>query len=490
MITMKRILICCLVTTLSQAAPDTNPATNPPPPIVQPGIPGPWESLTPQPLSPLADVLQRPGPGRLIYGLYAWPGEYLKHRQSIREVGWPSIRIAGPFDDKIMRALADDDANVMVTLESRLLDPARGKDRSGYASDEEFLTDAKQKMLAFLDRYGPGGRFFTENAGVPVRPVREIEIWNEPNFQYLIPPDGRPQDEQESAREKLYVRLLRSVCPVIRKEHPGVTVAGFAGGGMSAGDLRFVQGALAANAGLSSDFDVLSTHPYVRPAPPEANLIEKWGSYSIARSIATIRETLAKDGSPDKRIWMTEIGWPVSQADGGFFPTPPGKSFVTPLLQAAYVCRTYALALRLGVERVHVMFAVDTDNFNGGFFLKDGSWRLSAHAVRTMIHQLPDPKLTGAISDGKNGFFAYTFAPGANPPPPNDTIMAWNVNGPLAVQIPVPTANVRVVDMLGHETGHAAKDGKITLTVGPCPIYVTPVADATRAGGNPDGMGK
>ena len=253
---------------------------------------------------------------------------------------------------------------------------------------------------------------------------------------------------------------------------------------MSAGDLRFLQGAHAANPGLSSDFDVLSTHPYVRPAPPEANLIEKWGSYSITRSIANIRATLAKDGNPDKPVWITEIGWPISQADGGIFPTPTSKSFVTPLLQAAYVCRTYALALRLGVERVHVMFAVDTDNFHGGFFLKDGSWRPSAHAVQTMIRLLPDPRLTSAISDGKNGFFAYTFASGAMPPAPKDVIMAWNVNGPIAVQIPAPAENVRVTDMLGHETELFAKDGKITLTVGPCPVYVAPVADTVQAAGS------
>ena len=87
----------------------------PPPPVVQPGIPGPWESATAQPLPPLAGVLARPGPGRLVYGLYAWAGEYQKYRNDIRAIGWPSLRIAGPFDDATMQALAEDGVRVMVT---------------------------------------------------------------------------------------------------------------------------------------------------------------------------------------------------------------------------------------------------------------------------------------------------------------------------------------------------------------------------------------
>lgn len=447
--------------------------SGPPGVVQQPGIPGPWEAVTPQPMPPLAETLARPGPGRLVYGLYAWGGEYHKHRESIRSVGWPSLRIAGPFDDALMQALIEDEKTVMVTLENRLLSAVQGRDRTAYASDEAFLADCKEKMLGFLDRYGPGGAFFATHPGLPVHPIREVEVWNEPNFFYLIPSDKRPLAEQEADRTKLYVKLLREVCPAIRDKHPDVTVAAFSGGGMSAGDLRFIKGAHADNPGLSAQYDVLSTHPYVRPAPPEANLIEPWGTYSIARSLASLRATLSGDESPQKPVWITEIGWPVSQADGGRFPTPADKTYVSPLLQAAYVCRNYALALRLGVERVHVMFTVDTDNFNAGFFLQDGSWRPAAFAVQTMIRQLPDPRLTGAISDGKNGFFAYTFAPDSRSPDAGRTIMAWNVNGPLAVRLPVSGKSARITDMFGHSANVDATEGKITLTVGPCPVYVT-----------------
>jgi hypothetical protein len=436
----------------------------------QPGIPGRWDLAGPAALPPLEEVLARPGPGRLIYGLYTWGGEYRTHRAAIRAVGWPSIRIAGPFDDDLMQMLVEDEARVMVTLENRLLEPAAGKDRSAYPDDAAFLADARAKMMAFLDRYGPGGTFFAKRAGLPARPITEVEIWNEPNFQYLIPPDGRPLAEVEGERERLYVKLLEEVTPALRARHPGVTVVGMAGGGMSAGDLRFVDHTHAQRSGLPDLYDVLSTHPYVRPAPPEANSIQPWGSYSIARSLDHLRGVLARAGAPRKPVWITEIGWPVSESEGGRYATPPHEAFASPLLQAAYICRTYALALRLGVERVHVMFAVDTDHFNGGFFLPDGTWRPSAHAARVMIRLLPDPQLTGALSDGQDGYFAYTFQSPGQPP----VVMAWNVTGPREAQIPVTGEQVRVTDMLGHAKKRTAVNGMLTLTVGPCPVYVTP----------------
>ena len=474
---MSRPLVAglCLATACSSlgAASDRKPEESAWPAVAQPGIPGPWEMRTAQPLPALADIVAQPGPGRLIYGLYVWAGEYHAHRASIRAVGWPSLRVAGPFDDRLMKALVEDQARVMVTLENRLLDAEQGKDRSAFVTDDEFLAACREQMLQFLNRYGPGGSFFVDHAELPVRPIHEVEIWNEPNFQYLIPPDGRPQEDLEAAREDLYIRLLQTVYPALKQAHPEVAIVGMAGGGMSAGDLRFVEHVHARSPGLAEMYDIFSTHPYVRPAPPEANLVESWGSYSIARSIAHHRAVLASHGPASKPVWITEIGWPIAQSDGGRYATPAHVPLVTPLLQAAYACRTYALALRLGVARVHMMFSTDTDNFNGGFFLRDGTWRPSARAVQTMIRMLPDPRLTGALHDGEAGLHVYTFAPGAANA--SEVLMAWNVAGPRAWSWPTTTRRVRVTDMLGHETEQAAVNGRITLTVGPCPVWIQPI---------------
>ncbi len=54
--------------------------------------------------------------------------------------------------------------------------PVKGPGRSAWAT---FLTAA-------VARYGPSGSFWSEHPGVPLRPIREWQIWNEPNFKYFI----------------------------------------------------------------------------------------------------------------------------------------------------------------------------------------------------------------------------------------------------------------------------------------------------------------
>ena len=180
-------------------------------------------------------------------------------------------------------------------------------------------------------------------------------------------------------------------------------------------------------------------------------------------------------GSGDKPIWYSEMGWPISKADGGYFAMKD-KDFATPLLQAAYVCRTYAYAMRLGVGRVHIMFATDTDNFNAGFFLRDGTWRPAAKAVETMISLMGTPRLESAISDGKDGYYAYCFytaAPRTEIAGDPCVVMAWNVAGPKTVEIALKRAGKPVlIDMLGNPKLLEAKDGKVTVEVGPLPVYI------------------
>lgn len=436
-------------------------------------IPGNWDIEGSQPLPPLASAMNRSAPGWWVYGLYTWAGEYHQYREDIQEIGWRSLRFAGPFDDAAMQAVAEDGATVMVTLSNRLLDPTKGKDRTAYPSDDALLADYTQKVDDFIRRYGPEGSFFVDHPETPKHPVTDIELWNEPNFQYLIPPDKRPRVESETAREQLYARLLTDVYPVIKKQHPAVNLVGFAAGGMSAGDLRFIEHVHEARPGVAHCYDVLSTHPYVRPAAPEANSVQSWGSYSIARNLEIIRETMGKHGRADAPVWYTELGWPISQDDGGRFATPPGKAFVSPLLQAAYVCRAYAFALRLNVERVHIMFVSDTDNFNGGFFLRDGTWRPSATAVQQMMRLMPNPRLVACTSDGEAGYYAYTFLADAEQEdsPSNRVLMAWNVGGPRTVELKTDDSSWRVTDMLGATQTRTASGGRIAVEIGPCPIY-------------------
>jgi hypothetical protein len=165
------------------------------------------------------------------------------------------------------------------------------------------------------------------------------------------------------------------------------------------------------------------------------------------------------------------VGWPITKEEGGTYDTNPDRD-ITQRLQAAYVCRQYAFSMRLGVERVHIMYITDADNFNGAFFNSDRTYRESAYAVKNMISLMPHPKLMGALSDGAQGYYAYQFDPNVQVDFTVPVIMAWNVAGPKNVELSVADGNYRVYDMLGDTSTVIAAGGKLAVEAGPCPIYV------------------
>ena len=426
-------------------------------------IPGNWVWEQP-PLPPLEKVLHEAKPNPLIYGLYEWAGEYLAYRDSIKKVGWRAYRCGGPMTDEAMQAFAEDDIEVMCCTGT-----APQKLDATPQEDEAFIRNYAQSITTLLARYGPNGALFRDNPRIPNRPLRNLEIWNEPNFEYLIRPDNRPQADLEKARYALYARLLPAAYAAAKNCSKEVNVVGFGAGGSDAGDIRFIQSVNAAGPSAVRSYDILSTHPYVEPVAPEATSVRSWGRYSIAASLKEIRADLASHGRAEVPIWYTEVGWPLSKQDGGFFAMSGTQ--VSPDLQAAYVCRLYAFAQRLGVARVHIMSVNDTDNFNSGFFQRDGSWRPSAHAVQTMIQLMPRPRLLAAVSDGEAGYFAYRFAPGKDAAAA-PVVMAWNVSGPKVVELPIKASSATVIDMLGHQQTIAVAGDKIRLEVGPLPVYV------------------
>jgi len=459
---LRTAAVAALVTTLVAGAVLAQGVTQPT------TIPGDWE-LYDEPLPPVEQVAAGPQAGRMIYGLYTWAGEYKQYHDGFRGVGWPAYRVAGPMDDDAMRLIVQDDVEIMQTLGLRV--HGQSKRRPDYESDEAFVADYVSGIEAYLTRYGPRGTFFKENSGLPHRPIRYIEIWNEPNFQYMIPDDSsRPRQELEAEREALYAKVLPAAYKAVKARWPAVNVVGFGAGGASHGDVRFIRHVHDLNLAVKDSYDVLSTHPYIS-TPPESWSIRSWGGYGTAKGLMEIREIMAKHGV-SKPVWYTEIGWSISQQDGGFYDLSGRRSTVSATLQAAYVCRQYAVSLRRGVQRVHIMFAADTDNTNTGMFNRDGTWRPVAHAIRTMMNMMPNPALLDAVSDGADGYYAYLFRADMDKPASPRVIMAWNVAGPKTVEIPIDAPQVMVTDMLGKAGVATAAGGKVSVEIGPCPVYI------------------
>jgi lysophospholipase L1-like esterase len=458
--------------------------------ITPPSLPaGAW-APAPQKLPPLQDIVAQPAPDRPVYGLYCWADEYVRYHDFIRQVGWSSVRLGGPTSDAAIKLCADDDIQVMACL-ADCPQPALGAgietgNRSKFPTDDAFIAAYQRMLRRWVMRWGPGGAFFRENPTVPNRPVRHIEIWNEPDFFYLdLPAYVAPKDDAErrawdEKRQKLYARLLPAAYQAIKAQSPEISVVGFAAGGASHADTGFINAVLADNPSVASSYDILSTHPYTNSGPPEEDKIESFGRFSMADSLAEIRAAMGKYGAANRPVWYTELNWQITPGEGGRYPVGASlferHQHFSQVIQAAYLVRGYAWALRLGVKRLDYMSIVDTDKCNSGMLNQDGTWRISAHAIQTMIATMPRPALRGAISDGEDSTYIYRFAPDYLDAAKPDVVMAWCPTGPKMVEIPWPNPQVTVVDMVGARRDFPVANGKLRIQVAPCPLYLAPIA--------------
>jgi hypothetical protein len=119
-------------------------------------------------------------------------------------------------------------------------------------------------MRLCIARYGPFGSFWTEHPEVPATPIRDWQVWNEPNLSdyFSVQPFAKP-----------YVRLLRAARKAIKSADPGATV-------VMAGLANFSWRALAQLykahvKGLFDDRQVQPPRDGALPRRPQAGLADR-----------------------------------------------------------------------------------------------------------------------------------------------------------------------------------------------------------------------
>jgi hypothetical protein len=145
---------------------------------------------------------------------------------------------------------------------------------------------------ALVARYGPRGSFWAQNPGVPRRPLRDWQVWNEPAASYFWSP--RPF-------ARTYARLIRAAAPAIHRVDRGAKVVL---GGLNStrsstswGDLDRLY-----RAGLRRHYDVLALHPF-------SLRVDRRGVLETVRRNQQVQRK-RRDRGP--RVWLTEISWPAS----------------------------------------------------------------------------------------------------------------------------------------------------------------------------------
>jgi hypothetical protein len=196
-------------------------------------------------------------------------------------------------------------------------------------------------LRTLIARYGPRGSFWAANPNLPKRPVRNWQIWNEPNI--AINWDVQPW-------QRGYARLLRAAHAAVKSADPGarVVMAGLAN--FSWRDLS-----KAYRAGVKGSFDVAAVHPFSgRPS----------NSVKITR---LNRDVMNRNGDSRKPIWLTELTW--SSAKGKKTPLTQNWE-TTEAGQAQRLRQAYRLyvraraSLRLGRIFWYTWATVDRNSKN------------------------------------------------------------------------------------------------------------------------------
>jgi hypothetical protein len=189
-------------------------------------------------------------------------------------------------------------------------------------------TDTFAAFLKLLvGRYGSRGSFWAQHPGVPRHPIREWQIWNEPNHTFYW-------SDQPFARD--YVALLRAAGRTVHVADPGarIVLAGF-----PERSWELIAGLY--RAGARGAFDVAAIHPYTFEVG------------NVLKIVRLVRAAMARAGDGAVPIFVTEFGW---SSGAGKVRRPYGFE-TTSADQAARLQSAVAAFARerraLGIERIY-----------------------------------------------------------------------------------------------------------------------------------------
>ncbi len=196
------------------------------------------------------------------------------------------------------------------------------------------VADYTAYLSALAKRYGPKGTFWTENPTLPKRPIREWQIWNEPNLPYQWA-RGKGQTFKQIA--PAYGKLLRASRTTLKKIDPGAKIVLAALTNASWTDLA----TLYARGHIKGHFDVAAMNAYSNH-PADFLTIAK-----------AVRKVLRRNGNARLPLWVTEFTAPAAK---GRIKVPKYQNaFITNDQQmAGVVAKAYAAFAGKGLHRLGI----------------------------------------------------------------------------------------------------------------------------------------
>ena len=203
-----------------------------------------------------------------------------------------------------------------------------------HGSPPEFPEDYAAFVRRLVERYGPAGTFWAERPDLPVRPIRDWQIWNEPHFDfYWYTPDGGWAPE--------YVELLKKAKTAIDSVDPGarVVLAGYADASWKVLNATY-------KAGGKNAFDVATINIFTgRPG-------------FVMSAVRLTRRVTKRYRDGDTPLWVTETTFPAARGR----VRPPEQDwqrrwYTTPSGMARRLTELYSLGIknarRFGLRRLY-----------------------------------------------------------------------------------------------------------------------------------------
>jgi hypothetical protein len=198
-------------------------------------------------------------------------------------------------------------------------------------------------------RYGPRGRFWDEHPELPRVPLRDWQVWNEPNFfDYW----------QKQPFQRRYIALLRRTRIELRRVDRGarIVLAGFANDSWQALESLYRRGA-------RRYFDAAAVHPFTATVDGVVEIVRR------------NRAVMRRYGDRRKPILVTELTWTSGNQGHGSGVTTTEQG------QAEKVTQAFeALAgerRRLGIGGVFWLSWLSTDSGDDDIFHWSGLSRLT-----------------------------------------------------------------------------------------------------------------
>lgn len=152
-------------------------------------------------------------------------------------------------------------------------------------------------LKQLVRRYGPNGTLWAQNPTIIKRPLRNWQIWNEPNFQYFV---AHPNAAEYGKLVKLSFAALRSADPGAQVILAGLFArpkGGKAKGATNPYASKFLQAMYETTPGVKTRFNGVALHPYT-------------GNYAeLKPEIEEFRKVLTANHDGNKGLWVTELGW-------------------------------------------------------------------------------------------------------------------------------------------------------------------------------------